>query len=86
MRIGSNVRLLKKLGYYARERERIVCVWPDSAASKNQPPLTLRLIHLKGEQGDVNLLTNVLKSQDLSDARQRGCIGFVGESNCNFEH
>ena len=69
MRIGSNVRLLKKLGYYAREREGIVCVWPDSAASKNQPPLTLRLIHLKGEQGDVNLLTNVLKSQDLSDSQ-----------------
>ena len=33
-----------------------------------QPPLVLRLIHLKGERGDVYLLTNVLNSRHLSDA------------------
>lgn len=69
IRIGSNVRLLTKLGYYARERDGIVYVWPDSAARNNQPPLILRLIHLRGDRGDVYLLTNVLSSRDLSDAQ-----------------
>jgi hypothetical protein len=68
IRVGGNVRLLRKLGYYARERNGIVYVWPDSAARKKQPPLVLRLIHLKSERGDVYLLTNVLNSRLLSDA------------------
>jgi hypothetical protein len=68
IRVGGNVRLLTKLGYYARERDGIVYVWPDSAARKKQPPLILRLIHLKGERGDVYLLTNVLNSRHLSNA------------------
>ena len=68
IRVGGNVRLLTRLGYYARERNGIVYVWPDSAARKKQPPLVLRLIHLKGERGDVYLLTNVLNSRHLSNA------------------
>lgn len=68
IRVGANVRLLTKLGYYARERDGIVYVWPDSASRKNQPPLVLRLIHLRNERGDVYLLTNVLSPRDLSDA------------------
>jgi hypothetical protein len=68
IRVGGNVRLLTKLGYYARERDGIVYVWPDSAARKKQPPLVLRLIHLKGQRGDVYLLTNVLNSRHLSSA------------------
>ena len=67
MRVGANVRLLTKLGYHVRERNGIVYVWPDSAARKKQPPLVLRLIHLKSERGDVYLLTNVLNSRYLSD-------------------
>jgi hypothetical protein len=51
IRVGANVRLLTKLGYYARECNRIVYVWPESAARKKQPPLVLRLIHLKSEKG-----------------------------------
>ncbi len=68
IRVGANVRLLTKLGYYARECNGIVYVWPDSAARKNQPPLVLRLIHLKSERGNVYLLTNVLNARCLSDA------------------
>ena len=68
IRVGANVRLLTKLGYYARECNGIVYVWPDSAARKQQPPLALRLIHLKNEHGDIYLLTNVLSARDLSDA------------------
>jgi len=68
IRVGANVRLLTKLGYYVRESNQIVYVWPDTAARNQQPPLVLRLIHLKGERGDVYLLTNVLNSRRLSDS------------------
>jgi len=67
IRAGANVRLLTKLGYYAKEKNGIVYVWPDSAARQKQPPLTLRLIHLRGERGDVYLLTNVLSGREISD-------------------
>jgi hypothetical protein len=63
-------RLLTKLGYYARECNGIVYVGPDSATRKNQPPLVLRLIHLKNERGDVYLLTNVLNSREAWGASQ----------------
>ena len=43
IRVGGNVRLLTRLGYYARERNGIVYVWPDSAARKKQPPLGLAI-------------------------------------------
>jgi hypothetical protein len=68
IRVGANVRLLTKLGYYARERHGIVYVWPNEAARKKLPPLTLRLIRLHGERGDVYLLTNVLCPRRLSDS------------------
>ena len=67
IRVGANVRLLTKLGYSAREHDGIVCVWPDTAARKNQPPLVLRLIRLQDERGEICLLTNVLNSRHLSD-------------------
>jgi Transposase DDE domain len=67
IRVGANVRLLTKLGYYARESNGIVYVWPETAAKSKLRPLILRLIHLKNERGDVYLLTNVLNSQKLSD-------------------
>jgi hypothetical protein len=68
IRVGANVRLLTKLGYYACERHGIVYVWPNEAMRKKLPPLTLRLICLHGEHGDVYLLTNVLRPQRLSDS------------------
>jgi len=43
VRVGSNVRLLKKLGY-AREHSGLVYLWPDAASEKLLPPLVLRLI------------------------------------------
>ncbi len=68
IRVGGNVKLLTKLGFYSREHDGIVYAWPDSSARKKQPPLVLRLIHLKGERGDVYLLTNVLNSRRLSNS------------------
>ena len=66
IRVGANVRLLKKLGY-AREVAGTVYLWPDRAAQKNQPPLVLRLVVAHNGKHPVYLLTSVLFSSQLSD-------------------
>ncbi len=66
IRVGSNVRLLKKLGY-ARERAGIVYLWPDRAAQKKQPPLVLRLVVANNGKHPVYLLTSVQEAKQLSD-------------------
>jgi len=68
MRVGGNVRLLSDLGC-VRGRDGIVCVWPDSAARRGQPPLVLRLIEVKNERGSMFLVTNVLSERKLSNAK-----------------
>jgi hypothetical protein len=80
IRVGSNVRLLQKLGYFQREGEQTVYLWPDNQQKTDRKtgwpkgkPLTLRLIAVNGRQGKtMHLLTNVLESSKLSDrAAQR---------------
>lgn len=67
IRVGSNVRLLKKLGW-AREHARTVYVWPDRVAARHQAPLLLRLVIAAGGKHPMYLLTNV-SSNRLTDAR-----------------
>ncbi len=64
-RIGGNVKLLKNLGYVRQHRD-LVCVWPDQAQRKRQPPLVLRLESFCGGKEEVYLVTNVLDSNRLS--------------------
>jgi hypothetical protein len=66
-RVGSNIHLLTKLGWYARERDGIVYCWPDEKMKKKQPPLVLRLLHFHNGRGDVYLVTNVLSERKLTD-------------------
>jgi hypothetical protein len=66
VRVGSNVRLLKRLGY-VRERAGIVYCWPKESMRKKQLPLALRLLHFHDGRGDVYLVTNVLLESALSD-------------------
>jgi hypothetical protein len=68
IRVGSNVRLLKKLGY-AKERSGIVYLWPERAASQCLPPLVLRLVVVKTGRHPVYLVTSVLDEKQLSDAQ-----------------
>ena len=69
VRVGSNVKLLKKLGY-ARERDGLVCLWPDRAAKKRLPPLALRLVVVTNPgRGPVYLVTSVMSAGALSDAQ-----------------
>lgn len=66
MRVGSNIRLLKRLGY-VREKNGIVYLWPEKAVRKNQPPLVFRLIVMQGPRHPVYLITSVLDGEELSD-------------------
>jgi hypothetical protein len=67
IRVGANVTLLRKLGYYARERGGIVYCWPSAAARKNQPPLVLRLIRFRLGRGEACLVTSILEDRLLSE-------------------
>lgn len=71
IRVGGNVRLLRKLGY-AREYDHVVYLWPNEAAKKQQPPLVLRLIVVHNGKHPMYLVTNLTKTQ-LSD-RQAATI------------
>lgn len=62
IRVGGNVKLIKKLGY-AREYEHVVYLWPDAAAKRHQPPLVLRLIVLHDGKQPVYLVTDLPKSE-----------------------
>jgi len=66
IRVGGNVKLIKKLGY-AREYDHTIYLWPDKAAKKKLPPLTLRLIVIHDGRQPVYLITSVLDKQRLSD-------------------
>lgn len=68
VRVGSNVRLLKKLGC-VRERDGLVYLWPDAAAQKRLPPLVLRLIVVHNGRHPMYLVTNVMNTNQLSDAK-----------------
>jgi len=67
IRVGSNIRLLRKLGY-ARELSDTVYLWPDRQAKRCLPPLVLRLVVVNNGKHPVYLVTNVLSSAELSDA------------------
>jgi hypothetical protein len=66
LRVGSNVRLLKHLGW-ARESSGTVYLWPDRAAHQGQPPLVLRLVAVHNGKHPVYLVTSVRSREQLSD-------------------
>ena len=68
VRVGSNVRLLRKLGC-VRESAGTVYLWPDQQAKKNQPPLVLRLVVVQGGRHPVYLVTSVRSRSRMSDAQ-----------------
>lgn len=68
IRVGSNVKFLKQLGY-VRESGNTVYLWPDRAAAKKYPPLALRLIEVHNGKHPVYLATSVLSAKRLSDSQ-----------------
>ena len=68
VRVGHNVTLLQKLGWYVRERKGIVYLWPQT--QRNRAPLVLRQVRVRSHRGRlVCLLTNVLDERRLPDAQ-----------------
>jgi hypothetical protein len=67
IRVGANVTLLRKLGYYARERGGIVYCWPSAAARKKQPPIVLRLIRFRLGHTQACVVTSILEPHRLSE-------------------
>ncbi len=68
LRVGANVRLLRKLGC-VRESAGTVYLWPDQQAKKNQRPVVLRLVVAHNGRHPVYLVTSVLSKSRLSDAQ-----------------
>lgn len=66
IRVGGNVRLLRKLGV-VRESNGVVYFWPDAAAKKKRPPLILRLVVVHDGRQSWHLVTSVLDTKRLSD-------------------
>ncbi|XZE18199.1 transposase [Pirellulaceae bacterium SH449] len=65
LRVGGNVRLLKKLAKISGRRD-MVWVWPREAMKRNQPAIALRLITIHDGRGTMYLVTNVLNERQLS--------------------
>jgi hypothetical protein len=65
IRVGGNVRLLRKLGRCRFAADRVY-LWPDNALKKQLPPIVLRLLKFKSSRGDVFVVTSVLSSKDLT--------------------
>lgn len=68
IRVGSNVRLLKKLGF-VRESQGTVYLWPDREAARHQPPLVLRLVEGHNGRHPVFVVTSVLSTAQLTDGQ-----------------
>lgn len=66
IRVGANVRLLKGLGD-VREEDGLVYLGPDREAARDQPPLVLRLVVVRGGRHPVYLVTSVRNEARLSD-------------------
>lgn len=85
IRVGGNVRLLKKLGR-ARETNGTVYLWPDKVAKRRQPPLVLRLVEVHDGRQSWYLVTSVLQRNRLSDQQVAQIYGYRWRIELFFRH
>jgi IS4 transposase len=85
IRVGGNVRLLKKLGL-ARETNGTVYCWPDKVAKRKQPPLVLRLVEVHDGRQSWYLVTSVLDAKRLSDKQVAQIYGYRWRIELFFRH
>jgi hypothetical protein len=64
LRVGSNVHLLRQLGYFEREGRDTVYLWPEK--QRRRRPLVLRLLRRRQGKRTMYLVTNVLDKAALS--------------------
>ena len=67
LRVGRNMRLLRKLGWQVDEHDGIVYQWPQSRL--DEPPLVLRMVVVGDGRAAVYLVTSVLEPRLLSDGQ-----------------
>jgi hypothetical protein len=65
MRVGGNIRLLRRLGDM-RVRGEFVHFWPKKAFNTNQPPMVLRLLKFQTGRCVIFAVTNVLAERNLT--------------------
>lgn len=65
VRVGSNVHLLKKLGYVEWQNASTVYLWPREH-QKDKPPVVLRLLVLQRGKQKMHLVTNVYSEEALT--------------------
>jgi hypothetical protein len=65
VRVGSNVRLLRKLGW-TQESDGTVYLWPQRT-QRSEPPIVLRLVVGHNGKHPIYLVTSVLSSRRLTD-------------------
>lgn len=70
LRVGSNVRLLRKLGWM-NESESTVYLWPQSA-QPGEPPVMLRLVVGHNGRHPIYLVTSIIDSRQLTDRQVLG--------------
>ncbi len=85
IRVGGNVRLLKKLGL-ARERCGTIYLWPNKAAKRGQQPLVLRLVEVHDGRQSWYLVTSVLDPKRLSDQQVAQIYGYRWRIELFFRH
>jgi hypothetical protein len=68
-RIGSNVKLLKKLGWKVKVKNRgeLAHLWPDAQRANNEEPITIRLVRFQTARSTVVVATTILSRSKLSD-------------------
>lgn len=70
IRVGSNVRLIEKLGYAVSEHDGIVYLWPKEMQKCQMAPLVLRRVTVvDGRNRRMVLLCSVLEESLLSDGQ-----------------
>ncbi len=67
IRIGSNVKLLKNLGWKVRARQNIAWLWPDKQQRAGAAPIKVRLAKFRTKKTTVWLATSILKVKEMSD-------------------
>jgi Transposase DDE domain len=65
VRVGSNVHLLKELGYVEWQGDDTVYLWPEEQHN-DLPPVVLRLLVLQRGKQKMHLVTNVYSEEDLT--------------------
>jgi hypothetical protein len=69
VRVGANVNLLRATAncqFQNKGKEIFVLCWPKAAIQTKEPPLRLRLVHVRIGKTWVWLLTNVLDRKELN--------------------